>query len=172
MTHKLRWDIAVAAAGLLTPAWAHAATAPGQAGGTIADSTAIVATGMLNFGTFVRPASAGSIAVSTAGAVTVAGGLVGLTGVAQSNGSPQPASFKISGDASRFVFVAAPTAITITKGAASMNVNNITQNGFLGFAVLDAAGKFDLVIGGQLNVAANQAVGTYQGNFTVTVTYF
>lgn len=62
--------------------------------------------------------------------------------------------------------VAVPASVTISNGTQTMSVD------LTGSAdEVTGVGSQDLYVGGTLHVGANQAVGQYTGDYTVTVTY-
>lgn len=164
-----------AAIAMLSPVAAHAG--PAQASGfsqaNVVVPSAVVPLTALRFGQFIRPTTAGTLAVSNAGAFTTTGGVTGTTAITQTGTGRGAGSFSVTGTANQFILVALPASMTIANGAATMTVDNFNTNTIIfGIAQLDAAGRFTLNVGGTLNVGANQAIGNYSGSYTVTVTYF
>jgi hypothetical protein len=128
----------------------------------------LVKTDDLSFGSLIPSATAGTVKIDpTTDARTSTGG------VTVAGGTPSAARFVALGLINIYSNITLPTSITLnrTGGGAAMIVDAITTNGpatrlFPGTAILDVR------IGGTLNVAANQQVGDYAGQFNVTVVYF
>uniref|UniRef100_UPI0025FBD785 DUF4402 domain-containing protein n=1 Tax=Novosphingobium sp. TaxID=1874826 RepID=UPI0025FBD785 len=59
----------------------------------------------------------------------------------------------------------------LVNGVNRMAVTGFTGNVASSAAALDATGNFTLNVGATLNVAANQAIGTYSGTYVLTVVY-
>ena len=165
--------LGVAASALATSA-AHAA--PAQASGfsqaNVIQPGAVVPLTILRFGQFIRPATAGTLTVDIAGAVTTTGGVTGATTIAQTGTGRGTGSFGLTGSPNRQVDIVLPGSSTIASGSQTMTVNAFTANTNGGGKIkLDASGNATLIIGATLNVGANQAVGNYSGTYTITVTF-
>ncbi|MEO1169719.1 MAG: DUF4402 domain-containing protein [Pseudomonadota bacterium] len=140
-----------------------------------ADSEAVIVTPLslvnttdLEFGTLLAGSTAGTVVInpnndarSTTGGVTAAG----------SGG--QAAQFWTYGGPRQFIYVTRGPLPVLDRvgGGGSMNVSRLTLNGSV-FRYLNSAGLLDLRVGGTLQVGADQAPGTYEGDFQITVTYF
>lgn len=165
--------LAVAATALAT---GSANAAPAQASGfaqaNVITPGVIVPLAILRFGQFIRPATAGTLTVDIAGAVTTTGGITGTTTIAQTGTGRGPGSFGLRGSPNRQVDIVLPGSSTIASGLQTMTVNAFTANTNGGGKIkLDATGNATLIIGATLNVGANQAVGNYTGTYTITVTF-
>lgn len=131
--------------------------------------------GPIAIGNSVQPLAFGSLVAGSGGTVSVsvnppgrsASGNVILLG----SGSWSPASFSVSGDPNAVYAVTLPPdgAVFLTSGPNSMAVNAFNRHPMTG--QLGAGGTQTLSIGATMSVGANQANGTYSGNFTVTVEY-
>jgi hypothetical protein len=159
-------------AALAAPASAWAApggtsTMTGTASATLIQPITITAINPLRFGSMARPTTAGTVTVSTAGAVSTTGGMVGNTAIAQGSSGPQAGTFRVTGDPGRQFFVTLPTSATVTKTGASMTINLFTVGALTGSPV----GTLDIAVGGTLSVAAAQSVGTYSGTYQITASY-
>lgn len=101
-------------------------------------------------------------------------GALAVTGSATPVGNRAlPAIFSINGEPGQRVKIQLDDkSVTITRqgGTETMTVSkfklDVKKN-----STLDANGKLQFKVGGQLGVAAAQAAGTYSGNFEVTVEY-
>lgn len=149
------------------------ATASGTAEASVLERFQIVNDDGLRFGSFSRPTTPGTLSVAVNGTLTGTAGMATTFGIPQT-GTRGPASFHLLGSRNRVVAVTLPTSFTISNGSATMTVDNLVRNasnnGNLDVR-LNNAGYFLLLVGGRLNVGANQPGGTYSGSFDVTVTY-
>lgn len=122
----------------------------------------------LDFGALYSSAAAGTATLSPfTGAVTVAGG------VSLAPGASTAASFIGAGTRRTPVLIRLPrNPITLTRsgGTETMTVSNWTTDGPT-TRVIDAFETIEFKVGARLYVGANQADGTYVGNFDVTVVY-
>ena len=122
----------------------------------------------LDFGALYSSATAGTATLNPfTGAVTVAGG------VALAPGTSNAASFIGAGTRRTPVIIRLPrNPITLTRsgGTETMTVSNWTTDGGT-TRVINAFEALEFKVGARLNVGANQADGTYVGNFDVTVVY-
>lgn len=149
-------------------AHAIAAGTTGNAGAVTLRPLSIVNTGDLDFGTMLRPTTAGTVVINPAtDARTVTGGVIAA------GGTPGAAQFFTYGGPSQNVQVNRGPLPVLNRvgGGASMNVTGLTLNGPT-LRFLSAAGLLDLRVGGTLAVAANQQEGDYSGTFRIIVTYF
>jgi hypothetical protein len=158
-------------AALIAPAPLQAAGVPAS---TNADATVavlrpltLISTDGLDFGDLSVTTPGTAVLDPNTDALTTTGGVVSL------GGGPHAASF--TGAATRFSLIIvqipnSPVTLTRVGGTETMTVSNWTQDGF--FIRLVNSGTFQFKVGGRLNVAANQADGTYVGTFNVTVQYF
>lgn len=179
MTRTAFTRTAAVAAALAATAFAAPALAQssGQATGTgaitIVRPLTVTKNADLRFGTVVRPASgAGSVAVSAAGARTVAGGVVGLA----SGDTPQAAQFTVDGEGGQSVSVTIPSTFTMANGTDTLTVT--TTNNLSGSAAaqtlsnsLGSAGTLAFRVGGSVPVASTSPSGVYTGSFTVSAAY-
>lgn len=122
----------------------------------------------LSFGTFAAGNSAGTVSVSATGNRTATGG---VTLVSASTGSQ--ATISLSGTPSTSYSVSLPATVQLTAsgGSATMSIGSFTTTLNALQGSLNASGTGSFGIGGTLSVAANQAVATYTGSFTVTLNY-
>ncbi len=149
-----------------------AAGAKGAATAEVVAPTQIVPLSYLRFGSFARPASAGTETVSVASAVSGTGGMAANLSMPQGTGGRGAASFQLNGQPRRIYIVDLPAQATIASGSATMTVSNFTSDTVgIGIGQLDASGRDILTVGGTLNVSANQAAGDYSGTFPLTVYY-
>ena len=171
-TRTLLKALAALAATLALPGAAFAApggsvTMTGTASATIITPISIVATAPLRFGVMAQPTAAGTVTVSTTGAVTTGGGMAGNTAIAQGTAGPQAGKFRVSGEPGRQFFVTLPLAATVTRSGASMTITLFTVGALTGSPV----GTLDIAVGGTLAVGAAQPIGTYNGTYQITASY-
>ncbi|MEO8431432.1 MAG: DUF4402 domain-containing protein [Acidobacteriota bacterium] len=119
----------------------------------------------LEFKDIVPGAAAGTVVMSPAGVRTSTGGATLGTGVGSS-----PASFRVSGQPSARFAIVLPNSVAVSNGVQTMTVNTFRRAPG-GAGNLGAGGAQTISVGATCRVAANQAGGTYTGNFNVTVTY-
>lgn len=166
--------LALMASGHALAAPGNAQTVTGSANASVVEPIGIQNVADLRFGRIMQPSAAGTVSISTAGAVTETGGVVGQTNTPQLAGNRGPGAFAIFGDPNRFFAIFPVASTTISNGTASMTVDQFnfsTTNTFFIFGILDATGYAPLISGGRLNVGANQQTGTYSGTYDVTVLY-
>jgi Domain of unknown function (DUF4402) len=143
----------------------------GQVRVEVIDPGRMMLTRDLRYGAFIQPTAAGTITVAPNGTVTGSATIApGMVMVQPSEGRG-PALVLLDGTSYRSFTAILPNRVDISNGTATMRVSNITTNISPGTNRFDAGGHFDLWMGGRLNVAANQAVGEYTGNFTITVIF-
>jgi hypothetical protein len=146
-------------------AQSNTATSSCNATATIVTGISIAKTSDLNFGSVVPGGSAGTVAITPAGARTAAGG----TSLGSATGSSAGA-FQVSGLGGATYSITLPASTTITSGGNNMTVNTFTSTPNA-TGTLNGGGNQSLAIGATLQVGANQPTGTYTGSFNVTVTY-
>ena len=121
----------------------------------------------MDFG-FVTVTGAGTAIVnSSTGAVTTTGGVLFAGGL------PHAAQFEAVSPSKTVVHIRLPKkAVTLTRsgGTETMTVDTWSLNGVDTRNVV-AHETFAFAIGGTLHVGANQAEGTYNGTFDVTIDY-
>ena len=168
MKRKMMWAASAAALALGQHGAAIAAEDNASSEAVIVTPLSLVNTTDLEFGTLLAGPTAGTVIInpnndarSTTGGVTAAG----------AGGSA--AQFWTYGGPRQFIFVTRGPLPVLDRvgGGGSMNVSQLTLNGSV-FRFLNSAGLLDLRVGGTLQVGANQAPGTYEGDFQITVTYF
>lgn len=158
---------AVVAASIASPAFAasgNTSTAAGSAAATVVSPIVLTHTtgATLNFGKFTA-GTGGTVSV-TAAAVGSVGGDVGFV-----PGSVVAAdAFSLTGDYNRNFAIATGSGTVTNAGGATMP---FTTTASAATGTLDATGNAAFTVGGTLTVAAQQAVGVYNGSYNATVTY-
>lgn len=118
----------------------------------------------------------GLVTVTTAGTAVVdsnTGNVTTTGGVLFAGGLPHAARFEAVSPSKTVVHIRLPKkAATLTRagGTETMTVDTWSLNGVDTRNVV-AHETFEFAIGGTLHVAANQAEGTYNGTFDVTIDY-
>lgn len=96
----------------------------------------------------------------------------GPSGISLISGSPGSAGIlQVTGNPSTAVTITLPASTTLTGPGTAMTVNNFTGYPSSTSATLSAAGSLTLQTGADLHINSNQAAGTYNGSYTVTVSY-
>lgn len=146
----------------------NAATTSANASANIVTAISISKTADLDFGDIVTGGTTGTV-VLTAGASpsrTSTGGTTLANSVTVGD-----AVFTVSGQAASTYAITLPSSpVTLTSGGNTMTVDTFTSSP-TPTGTLSGGGTETLYVGATLNVGANQASGTYTGNFSVTVTY-
>lgn len=159
--------------GLSTPALAapgDAAENSGDAAAEVVEIIAIRHVSDMRFGRFASPGNASTITVGVDGSFSAAGDVASSTNLPQPSGGRGPAEFIVEQAGNRGGTVFIPTSITTSNGSETMLVNSMTGR----LVVISGAGRdrvYRLDLGGTLRVNANQAPGSYIGDFDVTVIY-
>jgi hypothetical protein len=143
---------------------ADAATATFNANARIIPAILITNTADLEFADVIPDAvSAETVVIDTAGGRTCSGALL-------CSGTAGAASFDVTGAANATYAITLPGASNIMSGGDSMTVSGFTDSAG-GVGTLSAVGTDSFTVGGTLSVGAAQPVGTYTGNFIMTVNY-
>jgi hypothetical protein len=144
-------------------------SATATATATIVTPIAIANAGNMNFGNVAVSATPGTVILAPAGTRTTSGGVT----LPVIPGTVTQAIFNVTGTPAYTYAITLPSvATTVTSGGNTMTVTAFTSNPS-GTGTLSGAGAQSINVGATLNVAANQASGTYVSGtpFTVTVNY-
>ena len=144
---------------------ASAQTGAGTATAQILDTIQVTSGADLDVGDIVPKQVAGTVTVSSGGAVTANDAFVINPG--------SPATWSVSGLAGESYSITLPTSVTLLFGGTSnpnMIVNSFEHNAGVAPA-LDASGNDTFNVGATLNVNPNQAPGTYSRTYVVAVAY-
>lgn len=160
---------------------AHAGTATGNATAIILAPLSVTEQNALHFGSAsVAAGTAGTVVVDTAGARTAggAGGVTLITGAGNENQgilriNTPPTTIPIT------VSVTAAATVTHTTAPANtMPVNTFVLAGggagpaaTITFTLTAADTQEDINVGATLNVDAGEVPGTYQGTYTINISY-
>ncbi|RYE03755.1 MAG: DUF4402 domain-containing protein [Sphingomonadales bacterium] len=143
-------------------------TQGGAATATVFRPLSIAATTNLFFGALIRP-DIGSGTV-TLDAVT---GNRALVNVGAIGPAPARARFVVSGEGGQGFSVSMPESFDMTGPGAPLTVT--LQSDAIGPMALDgglgSSGSKDIMIGGYFAISSTTAIGSYSGNFEVTVAY-
>ncbi|MBX9797100.1 DUF4402 domain-containing protein [Sphingomonas sp.] len=151
----------VVAGGALFAVPAQAQSATGDATVRILQAITVTKAADLNFGKVLPSGAASTVAIAADGSRTCGAGLSCF-------GTTTAGAFNVTGSAGETVSVAIdnPT-ITLSNGAQSMTVALTASTNSL--QLVGGNGSFR--VAGTLNVGANQAAGTYNGQYSVSVSY-
>lgn len=158
---------ALALVALATTARAETPTPPATGNATIIHPITVLKTKDMDFGSLSAVAAGTAVLEPNADAFSTTGGTMAV------GGAPHCAEFVGSALSSMVVNIKVqnqPATLTRVGGTETMTVTNFTLQG-QSKRVLAQALSFTFRVGGTLNVAANQAEGTYAGTFDVTVQY-
>lgn len=161
-----------AAASMLTavPAMADPVETDGSAAAAVVEPARVRHVSDLRFGAFASPDTNGTLRIANDGTVTPNGGMTTTINVPQPPSGRGPAQFIVEQDGA-FRFIAyIPFRIDISNGASNMRVSNMTGR-LVQTVNAGRNSQYRLDMGGTLNVAADQPVGSYSGDFTITVLY-
>jgi hypothetical protein len=161
--------ITIATVGFTTSASAQS-TANATVTTTLITPLSIAKTTDMNFGTIAATATAGTVVLDYANALTPTGGVKLITGGA----APSIASFTVTGEGTSSFSIQTPTTVNLTGTAGgSLSVDNITAD--LGGTNALIAGSNVIKVKGTLTVPANAVAGVYNlttaADFFVTVNY-
>jgi uncharacterized protein DUF4402 len=167
---------AAAAATIVTAAPAMAqqtgsASAQAYAKGTVVQPVSLVWQSDLDFGTVVSTATAGNVVIDAdTGARTFPSG--GPVGVPSYPGGR--ATFQGNGAVGQTVqisFTQPSVLVSTTTPTDLITVNSMNLDSAGATRVIGASGVFNVGVGGDFQIAANQAPGLYRAQFTVTAVY-
>jgi hypothetical protein len=165
--------IAAVVLGFTTTSFAQNLNASANASATMvaALNVAKVANADMNFGTIYTP-SAASTLVLTAAASAVLTPSTGLQILSTTGGTAAHFIVTAGAGSPHVNWSAGP--ISLSNGSSTMSLTALTSSTVTqGANVTLVSGSLDVYIGGTLNIAANQATGTYTntGGVSVTVAY-
>ena len=140
---------------------AHAATATGTATAKILRQITLTNTSDLQFATIISGATASTVSVSTAGAVSCGAGLT-------CTGTTTAANFDVEGTEGAVVVVGGDANVTLNGSLGGTMSSSLTYSDTT--ITLGASGG-SFQVGGTLNVGAIQTAGDYSGTFNVTANY-
>ena len=141
---------------------AYAASGSGDATVEVLEAHSLTKTSDLSFGSIIPSASAGSIRIAEDGTHTCDASLTCF-------GTTTAGAFSILGRSGETVSVALDSdTITLTNGASASISGKISTN--TKRLTLDA-GSAKLKIVASLDISANQAIGSYKGQYSVSVNY-
>ena len=154
-----------------SPALAQAASATAEARGVVVQPLSLAKTADLDFGTVVGSAVAGTVDIDPdTGARATTGGVTGVPSYPGGRGT-----FQGAGTAGQDVILTlnAPTLLisqsnpldTITVNSMTLDSGNSTTR------TIGLTGIFDVGVGGNFGIAANQPAALYSANFDLTADY-
>ena len=160
--------IALAVALLPGMAMAATSTGTGDAHAKVVEAVAVTQDSgeELNFGTMIAPETAQTVTVDSSGSRTASDSSILVT---DSSNAPRAGGFTITGPTGQSITVTLPNNAQISNGTQTMTISSFTGTN-TGSQTIPAGG-LSLDVGGTLAVGADQAQGTYNGTYTITVTY-
>jgi len=167
------WATALTALMMAAPVSAEpgaSAEGSGVAAAEVVDAVTIRRVSDLRFGRFASPGNASTIRINLDGTFNATGEVVSSTALSQPGSGRGPAQFTVDQAGNFGGTVRIPNTIIITNGSANMTANAITGR----LVVVSGIGRnrvYRLDLGATLRINANQAPGTYRGEFDVTVIY-
>lgn len=168
MRFKIASAALAATAAFASPAMAQTtASEPAEARGTVLLPLTLTEDANLDFGTVLASAAAGTVSINAdTGARSVT---LGVTGVAINPG--HRALFTGYGTPNTQVNLSITYPAFLVSGANVVGVTSLNFDSGGTTRTLNAAGTFQVGVGGDFSIAANQPNGLYTGTFTVTAQY-
>jgi len=167
-------------AGLSTSLSAQVTLTGNGAGAELVTALTITNTTPLQFGVIAVPTTGGTVVMTTNGTRSPNGAGVSIV---QSGTAKTVAKFDLTGtvgDTYSFTLPTSITVVTTAEGAIkAMTITDLlvkvdaaaeVSYGSIGTCTL-TAGASSILVGGKLNIGANQVLGTYTGTYTVVVDY-
>lgn len=148
----------------------NGASVSGTAQATVLQPVGMINTGAMQFGQIVQPTAAGTVTLSPSGTLTSTGGAAGNELVAQTGGGPQAGDFLITSAPGTLFTIFGPISFNLRNGGATMPVTLLT-GALQQVSATPTVVVYRLRVGGTLSLAANQAVGTYTGTYTLQTVY-
>lgn len=169
----MRFKIALAAlaatVAVATPAYGQTASATAEARGLVLQPLTLSRVDDLDFGTVISSAVAGTVIINEdTGFRTIAGGVT--AGPAAGN----RALFAGAGTAGQQVDLDLTYPAVLVSGANTVAITQLEFDGGGGQATtrtIGASGTFQIGVGGEFAIGANQPAGLYTADFQVTAEY-
>lgn len=152
----------------VSPAAAQVATdsAVAEARGTVIQPLSLVWAADLDFGTVISTAVSGTVVIDAdTGLRSVTGG---VTGIASTFGR---AEFDGLGTEGQTVSLTLDPPVGLVSGANVIAINSMTLDSDGPVRTLGAGGTFTVGVGGDFEIAADQAPGLYSADFELTAEY-
>jgi Mat/Ecp fimbriae major subunit len=149
----------------VAPHSALATSATGQASAVILQAITVTQNTAMNFGDIFQTGGAGTVTLTSAGAISGTGfSFYGTTAAGQ---------FTAVGSAGAPAVISFSTGDTLTSGGNTIPMGTYTTSvtSPTTFPGTTGSGSLVFTVGATLTIAANQASGNYAGTYTVTVNY-
>ena len=167
MRTKILLAALAATAAFASPAYAQTVSATAEARGTVLQPLTLTRIQHLDFGTVLSSAVAGTVSINAdSGARAVTGG---VSAVATGPGSR--GLFDGAGSVGQTVQLALTSPALLVSGANVITVSSMGVDSAGLTRTVNAAGTFQVGVGGTFAIAANQPNGLYTANFTLTAQY-
>lgn len=167
MRFKLCLAALAATTAFASPAAAQTASATADARGVVLQPLTLTRQQHLDFGTVLSSATAGTVTINAdSGARAVTGG---VTAIATGPGSR--GLFDGAGSVGQTVVLTLTSPTFLVSGANVIAVNSMGVDSAGLTRTVGATGSFQVGVGGDFAIAANQPNGLYTANFTLTAQY-
>lgn len=143
---------------------AFAVTIQGEAIAIIKSVLSVTKGEKMDFGTITSNTTGGAVTLSHTGVRNATAGF-------DMYGTSKQATFTIKGEPLTALTVTLADGTLNSGGGANMIVDTFTTSPDIGAVNTDASGDVTLNVGADLNVGANQASGTYEGTYGLTLSY-
>lgn len=129
----------------------------------------------IQFGTLVKPRTGSAkVTVANDGTRTLGTGIASPS----SSATPTSAKFTIRGEGAQAMTVAVPASFDLANGDNKLAVTTSNDGSIAATGTtktlsgtLGSEGSFEVLVGGEFDLASTTATGTYTGSFTVTASY-
>lgn len=146
-------------------------TSVGAAAATVAEPMNVTRIHDLRFGRFAAPLTTSTIRIAPNGTFTPSAGVAAsANSLLQPPEGRGPAQFRVDMDGNRAFIAFIPRRMTISNGAASMDIDNMGGR-IVRVSVGGPQSIHTVDIGGTLHIDANQQTGQYSGDLELTVLY-
>ena len=173
---KMRFTLCLAAlaasVATASPAFAQAASEQALARGVVLQPLTLTKNNDLDFGTVISTAAAGTVSINANdGSRAVGGGVLAVANWPGGRGL-----FTGNGTAGNTVSLSlnSPTALVSTSNplnTVAVNNGGLVLDSGGATRTIPAGGIFQVGVGGEFAIAANQPNGTYEATFTLTANY-
>lgn len=175
MNKKLNLLVAIVMAGTSGAAFAQASATQSTTGSTrILQAISITKQSDLEFGSIVRPATAGTNTITidaTTGARALTGTGAGALAAGTNSGR---ATYTVTGEGGQSFSITPDSTFNMNRvgggGTIAVNVSASAATGALSGAI-GSSGTANFGVGGNFDVADTTATGNYTGTFNVVVAY-
>jgi len=170
MRFSLYLAAAAATLAAATPAAAQQASANALAKGVVVQPLTLAQVQDLDFGTVVGSAASGTVHIDAdTGGRTVTGGVTGVPSFPGNRGLFQGAG--TAGQTVQLTFTQPAVLVSQSNPTDLITVNSMFLDSAGATRVIGTGGVFNVGVGGDFTIAANQPPALYQATFTLTADY-